>query len=81
MTYTNPINPKMQVTLNAYTRRRKRIARDLKNHYEFRSPEFFTQVEHVVSTFYINLGYTQEQCAQMKRDMILAMKDKHLAKL
>lgn len=70
MTYTNPINPKMQVTLNAYTRKRKQIVKDLQLQYEVPSPEFFAQVKHVVSKFYVDLGYTTGQCDQMNKDAI-----------
>ena len=88
MTYTNPINPKMKVTTNAYKRRRMAMSRNIKrysnldpNHIdyiEYRSTEYFNHVEHDISEFYLDLGYTEDQLMQMKKDMIEEFKARRL---
>tara|TARA_R110000787_G_scaffold22835_1_gene65950 strand:+ start:53 stop:331 length:279 start_codon:yes stop_codon:yes gene_type:complete len=83
--YTNPINPKMTLTLNAYTRRRRKMGRIIdqytkldSNHIDYiqyKSPEYFQHIESDISEFYLDLGYTEEQVMQMKEDMTSALID------
>ena len=86
MNYTNPINPKMTLTLNAYTRRRMKMVRDIKryteldpNHVDYielHSPEYFQHIDYDISEFYLDLGYTEDQLVQIKKDQIKALIDK-----